>query len=72
MQKHQYSQGVRQKAIKNKCQTKTSSISRSVKITDGDSIKIGNSRIRLQGIDAPELKQKCKKKNQEYSCGLIT
>ena len=49
--------------------TITSSISRSVKITDGDSIKIGNSRIRLQGIDAPELKQTCKKKNQEYSCG---
>ena len=52
--------------------TKTiaSTIFNSVKITDGDSIKIGNNRIRLQGIDAPELKQKCTKENQEYSCGI--
>ena len=41
-----------------------------LEITDGDSIKIGKNRIRLQGIDAPELKQKCVKENQEYSCGL--
>ena len=30
-------------------------------ITDGDTIKISNSRIRLHGIDAPEKKQKCKR-----------
>ena len=55
--------------LENSIKTITSSITKSVKITDGDSIKIGNNRIRLQGIDAPELKQKCKKKNQEYNCG---
>jgi len=26
----------------------------------GDSLKINNIKIRLYGIDAPELKQKCK------------
>ena len=52
--------------------TKTiiSSVTSSVKITDDDSIKIGKRLIRPQGIDAPELKQKCKKKNLEYSCGI--
>ena len=41
-----------------------------VKVTDGDSIKIGKNRIRLQGIDAPEIKQKCIKDQEEYSCGI--
>ena len=42
------------------------------KVIDGDSIKIGKESIRLQGIDAPEVKQVCKKKNDKpYMCGLI-
>ena len=31
------------------------------KIIDGDSIKIKNFKIRFEGIDAPEIKQNCKK-----------
>ena len=31
-------------------------------ITDGDTIKIINKRIRFYGIDAPENRQLCKKK----------
>jgi endonuclease YncB( thermonuclease family) len=38
-------------------------------ITDGDTIKIFNKRIRLHGIDAPEKKQICIKNLKEYSCG---
>ena len=38
-------------------------------ITDGDTIKILNNRIRLHGIDAPEKNQKCTKNLKEYSCG---
>ena len=34
------------------------------KVIDGDSIKIGKESIRLQGIDAPEVKQVCKKKKR--------
>ena len=30
-------------------------------IIDGDTIKINSKKIRLHGIDAPELKQMCKK-----------
>ena len=38
-------------------------------ITDGDTIKIVNKRIRLHGIDTPEKKQICIKNSKEYSCG---
>jgi len=40
-------------------------------ITDGDTIKISNNRIRLHGIDAPERNQKCTKNLKEYSCGTV-
>lgn len=38
---------------------------------DGDSLIINNSRVRLYGIDAPELHQKCKLADGTvYPCGL--
>ena len=37
--------------------------------TDGDSIRIGDARIRLKGIDAPELDQTCQRDGQTYRCG---
>ena len=41
-----------------------------ISITDGDTIKIGKEKIRLFGIDAPEIKQICKNKNNNpYACG---
>ena len=51
------------------------------KIIDGDTVRINDKKIRLEGIDAPEIKQKCKKPflkisatigfqlNKNYSCG---
>jgi endonuclease YncB( thermonuclease family) len=39
-------------------------------ITDGDTIKILNNKIRLHGIDAPEKNQKCTKKLKKYNCGV--
>ena len=38
-------------------------------VTDGDTIKILNKRIRFYGVDAPENKQICIKNSKEYSCG---
>jgi endonuclease YncB( thermonuclease family) len=38
-------------------------------ITDGDTVKILNKRIRLHGIDAPEKKQICVKNSKKYNCG---
>ncbi|MBO6282011.1 MAG: thermonuclease family protein [Alphaproteobacteria bacterium] len=41
-----------------------------VKVVDGDSLEIGDRRIRLDGIDAPELVQTCfTPSGDEYACG---
>ena len=53
------------------------------KIIDGDTVHINAKKIRLEGIDSPEIKQQCKKPflkisaiigfefNKNYSCGEI-
>lgn len=38
-------------------------------ITDGDSITLGATRIRLRGIDAPEYSQICQMGGADYACG---
>tara|TARA_Y200000002_G_scaffold219260_1_gene180947 strand:- start:422 stop:913 length:492 start_codon:yes stop_codon:yes gene_type:complete len=51
------------------------------KVVDGDSIHIKSFKIRLEGIDAPEMKQKCKKPyiqitfftfQRDYYCGQVS
>ncbi len=54
------------------------------KIVDGDTVHISGLKIRLEGIDAPEIRQKCKKEKikfssivsytfyQDYYCGKIS
>lgn len=38
---------------------------------DGDSLRIGQDRIRLLGLDAPEYEQECESREGEpYPCGL--
>lgn len=38
-------------------------------VGDGDSLVIGTERIRLRGIDAPELDQICRRDGRDYPCG---
>ena len=38
-------------------------------VTDGDTIRIGDERIRFSGIDAPETKQTCIYQEIEFKCG---
>ena len=38
-------------------------------VTDGDTIRMGDERIRFSGIDAPEIKQTCIHKELEFYCG---
>ena len=38
-------------------------------VTDGDTIRIGDERIRFSGIDAPEIKQTCIYQEIEFKCG---
>ena len=54
------------------------------RIIDGDTVRISDKKIRLEGIDAPEIKQQCKKPflkisatigfqfNKNYSCGVTS
>ena len=42
------------------------------KVIDGDTIKIKDKRIRLNGIDAPEIKQECKNEIGIYDCGVVS
>jgi endonuclease YncB( thermonuclease family) len=42
-----------------------------VQVIDGDTIHIGNIKYRLFGIDAPEIKQICKKDNKKVECGIL-
>ncbi len=38
-------------------------------VIDGDSLRIGEARIRLIGLDAVELAQSCERDGQEWACG---
>ena len=39
-------------------------------VIDGDSFSVGQRKLRLDGIDAPELNQSCKdERGSEWSCG---
>ena len=41
----------------------------SVTVIDGDTIKIGDQRIRIHGIDAPEGRQTCARDGVTWLCG---
>ncbi|MDP9809078.1 endonuclease YncB(thermonuclease family) [Rhizobium tibeticum] len=36
---------------------------------DGDSLNLGKERMRLYGIDAPELSQRCERAGRAWACG---
>ncbi len=47
----------------------TRSWSGNVSVHDGDTLSLGGTRIRLRGIDAPELDQICAGPDGRYPCG---
>ncbi|WP_438747911.1 thermonuclease family protein [Pararhizobium sp. O133] len=44
-------------------------LSGQARVVDGDTLVIGGQRIRLVGIDAPELRQVCEREGQPWTCG---
>jgi endonuclease YncB( thermonuclease family) len=44
-------------------------VSGSVTVIDGDTLEIGERRIRLFGIDAPEAQQTCDRRGEAWACG---
>jgi endonuclease YncB( thermonuclease family) len=47
----------------------TETLSGTMIVVDGDSLVHGGRRLRIQGIDAPELTQVCQGPSGEYGCG---
>ena len=41
-------------------------------VTDGDTIKLGDVKIRFSGIDAPEINQTCVASEGKVACGKIS
>ena len=39
------------------------------RIIDADTVEIAGERLRLEGIDAPESRQTCKRDGKRYDCG---
>lgn len=39
------------------------------RVVDGDTLKLDGQRIRLQGMDAPELGQSCQRDGKAWPCG---
>ncbi|MEL6966404.1 MAG: thermonuclease family protein [Pseudomonadota bacterium] len=39
------------------------------RVVDGDSLRKGDRRLRLMGIDAPEIRQMCQRGGQPWRCG---
>lgn len=51
-------------------QTRTPAVfSGRARVIDGDSLAVGGVEVRLYGIDAPELFQRCSREGREVQCG---
>lgn len=44
-------------------------LSGTIRVVDGDSLVVGGERVRLEGIDAPEMGQTCERLKLTYDCG---
>lgn len=51
-------------------ETTATVISGPARVVDGDTVRIGSTRIRIQGIDAPELQDRCLRRDgRKWDCG---
>lgn len=50
--------------------TDTDVIGGPTRVVDGDTLIVAGQRVRLQGIDAPEGKQSCRRAGLRYPCGV--
>lgn len=52
------------------CPAQAETLQGPARAIDGDTLVIGKTHIRLQGIDAPELHQLCDNSGRMWKCGL--
>lgn len=43
-----------------------------VRVIDGATVEIGGKRVKLYGIDAPDLDQTCELRGRTYRCGRVS
>ncbi|HEX2555589.1 MAG TPA: thermonuclease family protein [Microvirga sp.] len=41
-------------------------------VTDGDTVRLNGAPIRLKGVDAPEMRQSCRRDGRPYPCGEVS
>lgn len=46
-----------------------SDVEGNARIIDGDSLFVGGREVRMQGIDAPEGRQTCRREGRDWACG---
>lgn len=49
----------------------STAISGTALVTDGDTLRVGVTRVRLSGVDAPEISQRCRSDSREVACGAM-
>jgi len=49
----------------------TTTISGVAQVVDGDTLHVGDTRVRLSGVDAPELSQRCGPDARKVACGSM-
>ncbi len=49
--------------------TPDETVSGDIRIVDGDTLVVSGTRVRITGIDAPELAQTCQRDGRAWACG---
>ena len=58
-------------SVVNAAPDRLGSISGEARVVDGDTLYVGDTKVRLHGIDAPETRQICQNVNEaEWQCGV--
>lgn len=45
-------------------------LSGAARVVDGDTLRLAGERVRLIGIDAPEMRQRCRLNGKDWKCGV--
>jgi endonuclease YncB( thermonuclease family) len=49
----------------------STAVTGTARVIDGDTLRVGEVRVRLSGVDAPELSQRCGPDGRKVACGAM-